>query len=241
MAKQIKASDIKSQSDFIDAAKSILTGNATVVDETPSAAEQAETMRIVTGSRKATVTHERREADGSLTVLDSATSEAPAMQPLPKSTRGTNGTTKKGKTVAKKTGKPSDDVSVADIAAKRAAKKPAASKKPTATKSTLSTLKSAAKPTEKKSAAAKKPAAARSTERPYVSRERKSRVTGTVVQLLDLGAADATIMPKNDMTWARLCVDHNTIEHHKTRAVARAGAADPSTWCKKCAKLVTKK
>lgn len=149
--------------------------------------------------------------------------------PLPRSTNGRNGTTKRGKIVTTKTGNPADDDSAA-----RPRRSPAA---PVATSSSEST------PTSSKHASAK-PAPASPTRAARgelaVVRSRKSRVTGTVVEIVNTLAADSKLERDEKTPWAAHCVDHAHVQRFATRAAARAVASDPSSWCTKCKREAAK-
>jgi hypothetical protein len=147
----------------------------------------------------------RMTGDGKITFDD--------VVPLAKSKRGTNGTTKRGKTVEKKTGDPK-----ADAAAKKTAAKKTAEPAPEKTKRAPGPL---------------------STKGQHVLRSRRSRVTKTLVELLNVEGEGSTMEPgKKGEKYAARCVDHNTVVYAATRSLARVDASDPSGWCKKCQKAL---
>lgn len=144
------------------------------------------------------------------------------VQPLAKSTRGRNGTTKLGKTVAKKTGNPKTDAAV-----------------------NAKTTKSASSKTKK--SAAEKPAAKRvpgkfSTKGQHVITNRRSRFSGTIVQLVNVNGIGSTMKPDAaGNTYAKKCVDHDFALYAPTRKEAWDGASDPTQWCPKCKRAAAKK
>lgn len=58
--------------------------------------------------------------------------------------------------------------------------------------------------------------------------ERRSRATGTLVQLVFNSGADET------QPWETICVDHGGVCSHETRALAVAWLAHPDEWCEDC-------
>jgi len=74
----------------------------------------------------------------------------------------------------------------------------------------------------------------------YVVLARRSRVSGTMVNILWLGHADSEHAPKGDKSWALRCVDHNQIAHFPTRATAHKVGAYADQWCPTCKKVTAK-
>jgi hypothetical protein len=83
-----------------------------------------------------------------------------------------------------------------------------------------------------------------------VRSRRRSRATGTVVEVWDLDAPDAelgrdvwataydddghpTAWEKSGR-WVTFCVDHGQLCEHETLRLARAHAAAPQGWCQEC-------
>lgn len=158
--------------------------------------------------------------------------------PLAKSTRGRNGTTKGGKTVAKKTGNPKSDATTAQTMtpAKAAA---AVTKKTTPAKTTAAKAAAAIKG---ETTTEKKPRPSLSTKGQFVLVARKSRVTGTLVHLVNVEGEGSDMKPgKKGEKFARVCVDHKHADFHAKRSDAWNGASDPTTWCPKCKKAAAAK
>lgn len=151
--------------------------------------------------------------------------------PLPRTTNGRSGTTKRGKTVTTKTGNPADDKSAA-----RAQRSPAAAPATSTSKSTPSSSKSASAQPAPASDTPKRAARGELA----VVRSRKSRVTGTLVEIVNTTAADSKLERDEKTPWAAHCVDHAHVERFVTRAAARAVASDPSSWCRKCRSAAAK-
>lgn len=63
--------------------------------------------------------------------------------------------------------------------------------------------------------------------------ERKSRATGTVVQVIDNrdGEFDTNV---EENPWYTVCVDHGGVCSHMTRALAVDFAPVPDQWCPVC-------
>lgn len=150
--------------------------------------------------------------------------------PLSRTTNGRNGTSNRGKGVPKSTGDPR-----ADRAAKRTQRFPgAAPAKSASTRSTKSATSTSAQP----ALASDSPKRAGRGESAIV-RERQSRVTGTVVQIVNTLAPKSPVPAESAKPWAARCVDHEHVARYVTRAAARAVASDPSTWCRKCKSAAT--
>lgn len=154
--------------------------------------------------------------------------------PLVKTTRGSKGTTKGGKRVAQKTGNPKTDAAVIDTKPLRELAEKTVAKK------------AAAKTTTKKATAAEsKPARVPgkfSTKGQHVITNRRSRFSGTVVQLVNVNGEGSTMKPDAaGNTYAKKCVDHDFALYAKTRKEAWDGASDPTQWCPKCKRAAAKK
>jgi len=172
--------------------------------------------------------------------MSNTTNNTPAADvvPLAKSTRGTNGTTKSGRAVPVKTGDPKKDAAAKPAAAKPAAKTTTTPAKPAAKRAAAKTT-TPAKTTTKDAAA--KPAVERAQRHTVaVVRERKSRVTGTLVRIIDTLAPKSPVPANADKPWAVVCVDHEHVEHRATRSECRTNASDPSQWCPKCKRAAAK-
>jgi len=68
---------------------------------------------------------------------------------------------------------------------------------------------------------------------------RRSRDTGTIVELIDnrdgsFEVLDADPDIARDMRWATLCVDHGNYVLHRTRPLAARQMAGVGDWCDVC-------
>ena len=58
--------------------------------------------------------------------------------------------------------------------------------------------------------------------------ERRTRSTGTLVQLVYSESADP------DQPWETICVDHGGVCSHETRTLAEQWLSHPDEWCEDC-------
>jgi hypothetical protein len=68
----------------------------------------------------------------------------------------------------------------------------------------------------------------------HVRRQARSRITGTIVQVVDLAHPDSDICPDGENRWATICLDHGGFCSHLTLAHAAAHAPNPGLWCPTC-------
>lgn len=69
--------------------------------------------------------------------------------------------------------------------------------------------------------------------------ERRSRQTGTTVQLVDRGLddferAEARERDGEWLRWETICIDHGSVCSHLSRAVATSFLSVPGEWCEDC-------
>jgi len=62
--------------------------------------------------------------------------------------------------------------------------------------------------------------------------ERRARITGTLVQVID--NRDGSFDSGDDNGWFTCCVDHGGVCSHTTRRLAEEWAPHPDEWCPTC-------
>lgn len=67
-----------------------------------------------------------------------------------------------------------------------------------------------------------------------VRQSRRSRRTGTLVDVVDSFHPNSYIDPDEGGRWATVCVDHAGVVYHSTLALARHHAPVPDEWCPSC-------
>lgn len=81
----------------------------------------------------------------------------------------------------------------------------------------------------------------------YVRYERKNRVTGATIQIVDLSSSESEFDVELDAdgnisaSWATICADHGFIISHETLKSAESWSRAPFEWCDDCKKIAAKK
>ena len=62
---------------------------------------------------------------------------------------------------------------------------------------------------------------------------RRNRQTGTMIEVVPAADFGVEVVP-GELRWYTLCVDHNDMCGHATKARAESWAAEPLKWCHGC-------